>query len=231
MESSRFFHPPSSIIYVWGVEIFPLLSHHATLTSAFHSLVRHYCFIPLIVSVLLWVKNDWKYGATYHSYHQRLSGETTRDALRSSNVFSSRFAGILRWYKQTFPNVLIQWPRYRSTIPKECNPCGRDTTWHADPTALDRFRWRCRRMGARTRCSGSRSITHGSWFQGSHLTLQEVLYLTYDILRREPANKSNANITSPITRQASRDLQLFVPGRQRYLATQVCHSSFVRLFL
>jgi hypothetical protein len=30
-------------------------------------------------------------------------------------------------------------------------------------------------------------MRHGSWFQNSKLTLQEVLYLTYDILRREPA--------------------------------------------
>jgi len=90
-----FFILPLQLL-MYGVEIFPLLSHHSTLTSVFHSLVRHYCFMPLIMSVLLWVKNDWKYGATYHSYHQRLSGETTRDALRSSNVFSSRFPGILR---------------------------------------------------------------------------------------------------------------------------------------
>jgi transposase-like protein len=38
-----------------------------------------------------------------------------------------------------------------------------------------------------TRCYGSRSIRHGSCFQQSNLALQEVLYLTYDILRREPA--------------------------------------------
>ena len=63
----------------------------------------------------------------------------------------------------------------------QCNSSGRDMTWHADPSALDRFRWRCRRRGAGTRCSGSRSIRDGSWFQRSHLTLQEVLYLTYDI--------------------------------------------------
>jgi len=43
-------------------------------------------------------------------------------------------------------------------------------------------------MVAGTRCSGSRSIRHGSWFHGSNLTLQEVLYLVYDILYCEPAN-------------------------------------------
>jgi hypothetical protein len=43
-------------------------------------------------------------------------------------------------------------------------------------------------MVAGTRCSGSRSIRHGSWFQQSNLTFQEVLYLAYDILHRKPAN-------------------------------------------
>jgi hypothetical protein len=32
------------------------------------------------------------------------------------------------------------------------------------------------------------SIRHGSWFQKSKLTFQEVLYLTYNILRHEPAD-------------------------------------------
>jgi len=71
----------------------------------------------------------------------------------------------------------------------QCNLCGRDMTWHADTSAVDGFRWRCRRMVAGNRCSGSRSIRHGSWFQRSKLTLQEVLFLTYDILSREPAHK------------------------------------------
>ena len=69
----------------------------------------------------------------------------------------------------------------------QCNSSGRDMTWYADPNVLDGFRWLCRRMVAGTRCSGSRSIRHGLFFQGSNLTLQEVLYLTYEILRREPA--------------------------------------------
>jgi hypothetical protein len=44
-------------------------------------------------------------------------------------------------------------------------------------------------MVAGTRYHGSRSIGHGSWFKESKLTFQEVLYLTYDILRREPAHQ------------------------------------------
>ena len=35
---------------------------------------------------------------------------------------------------------------------------------------------------------GSRSARHGSWFQQSKLTLQEVMYQTYGILRRERAD-------------------------------------------
>jgi len=55
----------------------------------------------------------------------------------------------------------------------QCNSCGRDMTWHTDPTDLDSFQWRCRRGGdAETRYSGSRSIRQGSWFQGSsHLSI------------------------------------------------------------
>ena len=35
-------------------------------------------------------------------------------------------------------------------------------------------------------CSESKSIKHGSWFQHTNLTFQEVMFLTY-IVRREPA--------------------------------------------
>ena len=62
-------------------------------------------------------------------------------------------------------------------------------TWYAKLNIPYGFRWRCRRRVAGKRCSGSRSIRHGSWFQQSHLTLEEVLYFTYDILRRETANQ------------------------------------------
>jgi len=47
----------------------------------------------------------------------------------------------------------------------QCNSCYRDMTWYADPSAIDGFRWWCRRMVAGTRCSGSWSIRHGSWLQ------------------------------------------------------------------
>jgi len=102
-----------------GVEFFSIISHDATFTSVFNSLVHHYGFMPLIVSVLLWVENDWKYCAT--------------QLLKDVGLISSKV---------------------------QCNSYGLDMTWHADP----------------------------------------------------------------------RNLQLFVPGRQRHLATQVCHWPLDHLF-
>jgi len=67
-----------------------------------------------------------------------------------------------------------------------CNICGRDMTWCAEPKLKDGFRWRCRRTAA-VICSETKSIRHDSWFQQSKLTLQEVMYLTHDIVRRVPA--------------------------------------------
>jgi hypothetical protein len=66
-----------------------------------------------------------------------------------------------------------------------CNSCGRDMTWCADPKR-DGFRWRCRRRSVV--CSESKSIKHGSWFQHTNLTFQEIMFLTYDIVRHEPAS-------------------------------------------
>jgi hypothetical protein len=66
----------------------------------------------------------------------------------------------------------------------QCNYCGRDMTWSVRSDVTDGFVWRCRRMVA-----GCTSIRHGSWFQLSKLTLQEIMLLTYDIVCREPANQ------------------------------------------
>jgi hypothetical protein len=69
-----------------------------------------------------------------------------------------------------------------------CNTCGRDMTWCVLPQRNDGFRWGCRRRAV-TVCSESKSIKHGSWFQHSNLTFQEVMFLTYDIVRRVPAHR------------------------------------------
>jgi hypothetical protein len=69
-----------------------------------------------------------------------------------------------------------------------CYTCGLDMTWTADPQRHDQFWWRCRRCAA-TVYSASRSIKYGSWFHHSLLTFQEVLYLTYDVVHKVPANR------------------------------------------
>jgi hypothetical protein len=69
-----------------------------------------------------------------------------------------------------------------------CNTCGRDMAWCVRPQRTDGYRWECRRR-ADTVCNRYKLIRRGSWFQHSHLTLQEVLFLTYDILRRERASR------------------------------------------
>jgi len=73
---------------------------------------------------------------------------------------------------------------FRSKVP--CNTWGRDLTWCAEPKPKDSFRFRCRRKAA-VECSETKSIRHVSWFQQSKLTLQKVMYLTHDIVRRVPA--------------------------------------------
>jgi transposase-like protein len=70
----------------------------------------------------------------------------------------------------------------------QCNNCGRDMKWYVDSSSNEGFRWRCRRMVGGAKCSESRSIKHGSWFHQSNLTFLEILNLTYDIVRREPAH-------------------------------------------
>jgi hypothetical protein len=80
-------------------------------------------------------------------------------------------------------------------IKVQCNSCGRDMTWYVEANVPDGFRWRCRRMVGGTRCAGSRSIRHSSWFHKSKLSFQEVLYLTANL-----PTTSNTNIISVVTR-------------------------------
>ena len=85
-------------LFRYGVREFPAIfpSRYAHKRLSFTSAPLLFHAVDC-VCVTVSQKNYWKCGATCHSYHQRLSGETTRGALRSSNVFSSRFAAILRW--------------------------------------------------------------------------------------------------------------------------------------
>ena len=70
----------------------------------------------------------------------------------------------------------------------KCNSCGRDMTWSVDTTVSDNFRWRCEKRVAGKKCHASASIRLGSWFQQSNLTLQEIMLLTYDIVRRDKSS-------------------------------------------
>ena len=69
-----------------------------------------------------------------------------------------------------------------------CPTCRHDMSWCADLNRKDGYRYRCRRRTSASGCSVSMSIRHGSWFQHSNLTLAEVIFLTYDIVRRVPAH-------------------------------------------
>jgi len=70
----------------------------------------------------------------------------------------------------------------------QCNTCGRDMTCCADSSVPEGFRWRFQTRVAGVRCRESTSIKFGSWFQQSKLTLQEIMLLTNDIVRREKAS-------------------------------------------
>jgi len=71
----------------------------------------------------------------------------------------------------------------------QCNSCCRDMTWFTEANIPDVFRWWYRRKFAGAKCSDSRTIKHGSWFQQRNVTFQEILYSTYDIVRRDPAQQ------------------------------------------
>jgi len=70
----------------------------------------------------------------------------------------------------------------------QCNNCGRDMTWSVEPSIPEGFGWRSRKKVAGVKCSESKSIKHGSWFQQRNFTFREILLISYDIVRREPAS-------------------------------------------
>jgi hypothetical protein len=57
-------------------------------------------------------------------------------------------------------------------------------TWHAEHSIPEGFRWWCRKMVAGVRCSGSRPMKHGSWFQQNNLTFLEILEITWHCMPR-----------------------------------------------
>jgi len=72
---------------------------------------------------------------------------------------------------------------FRSKV--QCNTCGQDMTWSAESTIPEQYTGRCRKKLAGFKCSESRSIKHGSWFQHSHFNFHQIFLIKYDIVRRE----------------------------------------------
>ena len=78
----------------------------------------------------------------------------------------------------------------------QCNTCGREMTWSAQPHIPEECWWRCRGKVAGTKCSESRSIKHGSWFQLSNLTFLELLHLITTSCAANLPTKSKKNMAS-----------------------------------
>ena len=91
------------------------------------------------------------------------------------------------WDRSIAMQFLMDVGLLRSKV--QCDTCSRDMTWSVDHIIPEGFRWRCRRKVAGVQCSESKSIKHDSRFQQSNLTFQEILRISYDIVRREPAHQ------------------------------------------
>ena len=129
-----------------GLEIFPLLSHHATRKSLFHSLVRHF-FIQGISSVCTSVSEKWlkvwcnvsvvslktirRDYARWLTFLKCLFVEIRWDFCGDANklslafLFSDHAIGL-----QFLKDVGL----IRSKL--QCNSCGRGMAWHAAPRSL-----------------------------------------------------------------------------------------------
>jgi len=92
-----------------------------------------------------------------------------------------------RFFSHTFsvtrPSCYSSW-RTWACFRIRCSAIPAVEIWHGPHNLIflkDLFRWWCWRKVAGAKYSESRSIKHGSWFQQSNLTLQEILFITYDI--------------------------------------------------
>jgi hypothetical protein len=139
------------------------------------------------------------YGGRYHGSNIEVSAAAGGYTARSSR-FSRQVACPLRSCRPCyFPTVLsslgegIQFLKDVRLLPSQmrCPSCQSDMRFCRRQNATDGYKWMCQKVPHGCRCNGSRSIRHSKWFSRSHLTLQEVLNLTYHIVRRLPA-ASNA---------------------------------------
>lgn len=86
-------------------------------------------------------------------------------------------------------NIAVHFPKDVDLLRSKMQyiTCRKDMTWSAQPNIPEGLKWRCRWKVAGAKCSESRSIKHGLWFQQSNLTFLEILHVTYDLVRREHA--------------------------------------------
>jgi hypothetical protein len=68
-----------------------------------------------------------------------------------------------------------------------CCKCGSQMSWCLGINRKDGNQWRCQKITPASVCCATTSIRHGSWFRQSKFKFMEILFLTYDIVRRVPA--------------------------------------------
>eukprot|EP00731_Ephydatia_muelleri_P001467 Em0001g1467a len=92
--------------------------------------------------------------------------------------------GLEYWtYKRLLREVLvdidttIQWCKRNGLLARsqECNACSIPMHWEVYDRGIDGYRWRCPNKC----CRKVKSIRHDSWFSQSHLTLEQILEVTF----------------------------------------------------
>jgi hypothetical protein len=69
----------------------------------------------------------------------------------------------------------------------KCLNCDSEMNWWSSGEQTNHYIRRCKKHNENTRCMYSRSIRYGSWFCRSNLTLLEVVFPTYDVIRKVTA--------------------------------------------
>ena len=130
-----------------------------------------------------------RHGGKHYIRNSHLSGPAEGPSIRSSHhlracghwrdgVAKKLFLAFLFSDKEVGIQFLKDLGLLRSSV--VCSVC-------VDAYVKDAFRWRCRKKISASQGNVSTSIRHGSWFTQSNLNFMEVLFLTYDIMRRVPA--------------------------------------------
>ncbi|GBN14656.1 hypothetical protein AVEN_236481-1 [Araneus ventricosus] len=64
-----------------------------------------------------------------------------------------------------------------------CEKCNSEMKIRAKKNSSDGLMWVCRKKTAGKECGIQKSIRHGSWFSSSRLRMEEVFFLTYELVR------------------------------------------------